>query len=56
MNTRRTPARRVIDEIENIEATPQGNRNTPQVHAAAMKQVSVNPLPMMDGDVRESLL
>ena len=32
------------------------NQNAPQVQAVVNKQVSINPLAMMDGEVREALL
>ena len=55
MNTRRTAVRRVGQEIANAGATPQGNRNAPQVQAAANDQVPVNPPAMTDGEVRAAL-
>ena len=43
------------EEIANAGATPQGNRNAPQVQAAANYQVLVKPLAITDGEVRETL-
>ena len=54
MNTRRTSARSVGDEIANAGATPQGNRNASQVKVAAHEQVSVNPLAMTNDEVRDT--
>ena len=55
MDTRRTVARRVGEEIVNAGATPQSNRNAPQVQATANDHVLVNPPAMTDGKLRESL-
>ena len=44
------------DEIANAGATPQGNKNSPQVQAAKKEQVSVNPPAMTNDEVREALL
>ena len=41
MNTRRTTARRVGEEIANARAISQGNRVPPQVQAVANEQVQV---------------
>ena len=56
MNTRRTNARRVGEEIENVRATPQDNQVPAQVQASANDQVSINPAAMSDGEVRSALL
>ena len=55
MNRRRKSARRVGEEIANVGATLLGNRNSPQVQAAANDQVQVNPPAMTDGEVRAAL-
>ena len=55
MNTKRIVATRVGDEIKNAGATPQGNQVPSQVQAVANEQVIVNPLAMMDSEVRETL-
>ena len=55
MNTRRTTARRVGEEIANVGATPQGNWVRPQVQATANYKVLVNPSAIKDGEVREDL-
>ena len=39
MNTRRTEARREVEEIANAGDTRQGNRNAPQVQVAAKHHV-----------------
>ena len=39
----------------NAGATPQGNQVPSQVQAVANEQVIVNPLAMMDSEVRETL-
>ena len=39
----------------NAGATPQGNRNTPQVQVVANDQVPVIPSAMPDGEVRATL-
>ena len=55
MNTRRTAARRVGEEIANARANFQGYKVPPQVQAAANDQVLVNPPTMIDGEVRADL-
>ena len=55
MNTRRTVARRVGEEIADEGATPQGNRVPPQVKDAVNDQVSVNHPTMMNGEARAAL-
>ena len=51
INTRRTAATRVGEEIVNAGVIPQGNRNAPEVQAGSNDQVPVNPSAMTDGDV-----
>ena len=51
MNTRRTTARIVVDEIENVGETMQGNQVPPQVQAAANEQVLIDPPAMTGGEV-----
>ena len=52
MNTRRTDARIVGEEVVNAGATPKGNQVPSQVQNAANDQVPVNPQAMTDGEVR----
>ena len=42
--------------IAKAGATPQGNRNAPQVEVAANEQVPANSQTMNDGEVMEDLL
>ena len=55
MNTRRTVAIRVGEEIANAVTIPQENRNAAEVQATANDQVPVNPSAMIDGEVRAAL-
>ena len=55
MNTRRTTARRVREDVANEGVTPQGNQVPSQVQAAANDLVLVNPSAMTDGEVLEDL-
>ena len=55
MNTRMTLARKAGEDIVIARTTPQGNQVPSQVQAVANEQVIVNPLAMMDSEVRETL-
>ena len=56
MDTRRTTARRVEEEVANAGATPQGNRIPCQEKVVVNDQVPINPPAMTDGEVRASVL
>ena len=55
MNIRRTDARKVGEDIANAGASPEGNRNDLLVQLAANDQVLVNPLAIIDVEVRTYL-
>ena len=53
MDTRRTTARRVEEEVANAGATPQGNRIPCQEKVVVNDQVPINALAMKDGEVTQ---
>ena len=56
MNTRRTTARRLDEEIANVGVSPQGNQVPPLEEGANDDQDPVNPPPLKDGDIRDAFL
>ena len=55
MNTRRTSATRVGDDIVNAGANPKGKKILSQVQAAANDQLLINRTTVTHGEVREAL-
>ena len=56
MNTRRNATRRLEEKIANVGAPPRGKQVPPLVEDANVDQAPVNPPPLMDGDIRASLI
>ncbi|TMW93528.1 hypothetical protein EJD97_011534 [Solanum chilense] len=56
MNTLRTGARRLDEEIANAGVSPQGNQVPPLEEGANDDQDPVNPPPLKDGDIRDAFL
>ena len=49
MNTQRTTARRLDEEMDNAGVPPRGNQVPPFDEAANYDQDPVNPPPLLDG-------
>ncbi|TMX05864.1 hypothetical protein EJD97_006910 [Solanum chilense] len=56
MNTRRTAARELDEEISNAGVPPRGNQVPPLEEVANDDQAHVNPPPLTDGDVRAAFI
>ena len=56
MNTQRNAARRLEEEIANAEAPPRDDQAPSLEEDANVNQALVNPPPLMDGDIRASLI
>ena len=55
MNTLRTAARRLDEEISNARVPPRGNQVPPLEEVPNDDQAPVNPPPLTDGDIRAAL-
>ena len=56
MNTRRNAARRLEEEVANAGSPPHDEQVPPLEEDANAEQAPVNPPPLTDGDIRETLL
>ena len=56
MNTLRNATRTLEEEISNEGAPPCDEKVAPLEEDANMEQAPVNPPPLMDGDIRDSLI
>ena len=56
MNTGRTTARRLDEDISNVGVPPQGNQVSPLKEVANDDQEMANPPSLTDGDIRDAFL
>ncbi|TMW94055.1 hypothetical protein EJD97_010796, partial [Solanum chilense] len=56
MNTLRTTAQSMDEEIVNVGTPPRGNQVPPLEENANDDQAPINPPPLMDGEIRDAFI